>query len=363
MAGTAALILVLSVFNGLEHLFTELSGRQEPTLLITPKTGKYLEANDSLLLVIKQKTGASAGYWIEENILIRHNQLELIGSIRGMKPEMFLAAGYDTCLINGSLPKDDGSIAVSSEIAGSLGISPGPFDQITELFAPQPGKVSVLNPEKAFKREAFLSQGVFSAGSEKSRLMVLTHLSAAEKLVGKPGMATGIVLFGHEDLMKEWSETLKILLGNDFQVKDKYQQQEAIYAVFRSEKLWSLLLLSILTGLAALNLVGSLSMLILHKKHDLFILGAMGMAVTQKRYVFGLTGMLISLCGLVGGLGLGSALIWAQQTFEIIQFQVNSSASEAYPVLFQWKDVGIVSLIVLICSIFCLWIPVRKIRD
>lgn len=363
MAGTAALILVLSVFNGLEQLFGTLSGRQEPAILITPKTGKYFKADDSLLLVIKQKTGANAGYWIEENVLIRHNQLELIGSIRGMNPSLYRAAGYDTCINNGSLPTEASDIAVSSEIASSLGISPGPFDQITELFAPQPGKVSVLNPEKAFKREAFVSQGVFTSGSEKSRLMVLCHLSAAELLVGKPGMATGIVVFGDDSKMKEWFETLNQILGKEFNIKDKYQQQEAIYAVFRSEKLWSLILLSILTGIAALNLIGSLSMLILHKKHDLFILAAMGMSKEQRRYVFGFTGLLISISGLVGGIILGSLLIWAQQTFKIIQFNAGSSNSESYPVLLQWNDLAIVSLIVLGFSAICLWLPVRKIKD
>lgn len=363
LSGTAALILVLSVFNGLENLFSQLSGRQEPTIVILPNEGKYFEASDSLLNIVRSTSGAPFGFWIEESVLIRHNQLELIGMIRGMPTEMIKLAGYDTCLINGNLPTHETSIAVSAEVAGNLGISPGPFDQITELFAPQPGKISVLQPERAFKREAYLSTGVFVSGSEKSKLMVLSNLSAAQFLVGKPGLATGIALFGKESRMEEIVSKLKAQLGKNYVIQDRFQQQEAVYAVFRSEKLWSLLLLSVLTGLAALNLIGSLSMLILHKKHDLFILGTMGMTVPLKQRVFKYTGLLISAGGMVVGISVGAVLIWLQQRTGWVKFNGGSELLEAYPVQIQWGDIGTVCFIVMICSLLCLWLPIRKIKD
>ncbi len=362
MAGTAALVLVLSVFNGLEDMFSRLSGRQEPTILVLPANGKYMPVSDTLLNGVKAQSGGVAGYWIEENVLIRHNQLELIGLLRGMNANLMKAAGYDTCLIQGSLPKDDDELAVSSDVASNLGVKPSPFDQITELFVPQPGSISILKPENAFKRQAFTSIGVFAPGSEKSKLLVLSNLTSASYLCGKQGMATGIALFIPDSEMEEISEKLKAFLSKDYLVQDRYQQQEAIYAVFKSEKLWSLLLLSILTGLAALNLIGSLSMLILHKEHDLFILGVLGMPLQAKRQIFGLTGLLISTGGLLIGLLAGATLIYIQQTTGIIRFGSGNELLEAYPVMIRWADIGIVSFVVMSSSLLCLWIPIRKIR-
>ena len=151
------------------------------------------------------------------------------------------------------------------------------------------------------------------------------------------------------------------MLGERFKVQDRYEQHEFIYKVMSSEKWSSFLILSFILVIASFNLLGSLTMIIIDKKNDIFILESMGADRSLIRRIFLFEGWLISVSGAIGGLVLGIILVWAQKNFELLKLPGDGSfAISAYPVELQFPDVAATFLIVLAIGFLAAWYPVKS---
>jgi lipoprotein-releasing system permease protein len=203
---------------------------------------------------------------------------------------------------------------------------------------------------------------VFSVQQEIDSKYILVPIEVARSVFELEGKITSLELKLKEGVdAGEIKAEVKQLLGERFKVQDRYEQHEFIYKVMSSEKWSSFLILSFILVVASFNLLGSLTMIIIDKKNDIFVLESMGADRSLIRRIFLFEGWLISISGAISGMVLGIMLVWAQKNFELLRLPGEGSfAISAYPVELQFPDVVATFLIVLSIGFLAAWYPVKS---
>lgn len=363
--GTLALIIVLSVFNGLDGLIKSLFGTFDPDLKISIVEGKRFDPlNDARFIEIKNLNGIRAyTEVIEENALIRYNKKEYVATLKGVDNNYRESSGLDTMVVDGQfmLSEEGNNYAlVGYNIASNLGIGLQFIDPLI-MYVPRLSTSKNISLENSTHRKFIFPSGIFSVQQEiDSRFVIVpigfarelfeyeTEISAIE-IALQPGTNPG-----------EIKDKIREILGPGFKVKDRFEQQELIYKTIKSEKLMGFLILAFILFVASFNIIGSLTMLIIDKKKDIETLRSLGANFQSIRQVFLLEGWLISVSGAVFGLVLGIAFVFLQQEFGFIKLQGNGSfIIDSYPVSLQLGDVLAVFGTVLLMGFVAAWYPVR----
>lgn len=347
--GTAALVLVLSVFNGFEDLIIGLFSKFNPDVKVTATVGKTFEPDSLKILQIKALPGVERiSETLEEVAFFEYGGSQDFGKVKGVDDNYRFVSGIDSAIFVGQfkLMSGERNLAVMGRgVARNLEVDmEDPFATLG-IFMAKREKTSGL--EQPFKKRIAYPSGSFSIQQEFDNQYVLVSLEFARDLLGAYGevSALEIKLRPGTD-QKQTLASLRSILGEDFQVKDRYQQDESFLKLMNIEKWMSFALLSLTLVLVAFNMIGSLWMIVLEKKADISILKSMGATEALVRNIFIGQGFLLCLAGLLIGMGLSFILYALQKIFGLVSIP-EGFVVDAYPISLWFFDVLAVTVVVL----------------
>jgi len=367
--GTMALIIVLSVFNGFEKLVISLFSSFNPDIQVTAVKGKTFDISAIPIGQLKKIPGvAYLSEVIEEDALVKYKDKQTIVTIKGVSEDFIHITGIDTMMSEGKfILQDKGQdFAVPGYgIAATLGANLQDYLNPLVVYVPRRDVSFAGGFETAFNSGVVFPSGFFSIQQDYDVKYVLLPLRFVKELLDYKNERTSLELgLAKKADQEKVQGKIKDLLGNGYTVKNRFQQQEILYKIMRSEKLYIFLILAFILFMATFNVIGSLSMLILDKRKDITVLRSMGCNQQIIRRIFFMEGILTSLIGAIAGLALGALLCWVQIRFGIIALgdADSSFVVSAYPVHMQVSDFFIVLSTVLFVGCLAAWYPVYNIR-
>ncbi|SFQ26033.1 ABC transporter permease [Hymenobacter arizonensis] len=359
--GTMALIIVLSVFNGLEDLVRTLYGKSDPNLVISAAKGKAFDVDRTFLMSLEKMPGvALVTEVIEDNALLQYHDRQMVVKMRGLSDNYFGQSQIDANIREGDhrLRRDSLELAlVGAGVQHELSITLNNRLSPMRLLYPRntPGsKTLSMNPEKAFNEENLIAGGVFLIEQHIDDSYIFVPISFAQRLLGYTTRRTALyVKVGGSFEIEQVKEQLRKQLGPAFKVQDSDEQHVSLFKAIKVEKLFVFITFTLILLIASLNIFFSLSMLVIDKKKDISVLLAMGATEKTVRQTFLLVGAIVALVGAATGLILGVGLCWAQQQFGFVSMGMATSVVDAYPVKMQVSDLVFtcVSIIVITLAV------------
>lgn len=365
---TLALVCTLSVFNGFQDLVSTFFTAFDPQLKIVPASGKVFDGKDKRIQLLKNiPEVALMCESVEDNALVQYQGKQAMAVVKGMEDNFDELTPIDTILFGrGELLLHDEVVDYAIpgvQLLASLGTGVRFLDPL-EIYAPKRGaKVNMANPAASFNSGNLFSSGlVFAVNQEKyDGSYIITSLQFARELFQYTDEVSAVnlklVAGADVDAVKRKIENV---LGNDFRVLDRYEQQADTFRIMEIEKLISYLFLTFILMIACFNVIGSLSMLIIDKRDDAATLRNLGADERQILRIFLFEGRMITFIGAVSGIVLGVLLCWLQQRFGLIS--LGSSGSfivDAYPVSVHWEDIVLIFVTVVAVGFLSVWYPVR----
>lgn len=359
--GTAALILILSVFNGFESLLAGMLDNFNPDLKVTLVEGKHISRDSVDMAGLNNIKGiAHMSFTLEETSFFNYNTSQEVGIIKGVDENFLKVSRLDTAIILGdALFNEDVEYGVLGTIMNTK-LSVNPMDGFTPITAYMPSQ-TVRGPlDKGFNTLTFYPSGVFSIGSDVDAQYILVSLDAVNRLMDLENHFSAIEIglspgASEKDVVSE----LRSILGPAFKISNRYQQDEGFLRIMNIEKWISYLIACLTMLIIAFNLVGSLWMIVLEKKKDIAILRSMGMTRSEIRAIFLSVGLLVTLIGLLAGFILGLLFYVMQREFGFISFPAGSIVS-SYPIELRWIDFVSVTLTVVLIGVLASWLPSRR---
>lgn len=367
MVGCMALVCTLSVFNGfrcvMESVFTDF----DPDLKITLLDGSYISQKDEAVAKLRQSADVERMTPVidEPALVVREGRQEVV-RLKGVA-DNFMEQSQIQDILYG-----DGSPLLHADVlefgipgvglSNKLGLSLY-YDQPLELYAPKRGEqINMANPMTSFNHEELYSSGLvfmMHQDSYDSRYIICS-LGFAQRLFDHKGEFSAIEV----RLAAGGSKTrIKSLLGDRFRVADRYEQQEDLFRVMQVEKLIAFIFLSFILLIASLNIVGSLTMLILDKRKDIETLRSLGCSMSSVKRIFCCEGWMIVGAGTVTGTLLGIVLCLLQQTYGFIRMGSGEGTYiiDAYPVAVQPFDVLLIFVAVAVLGGSAVLLTVRRV--
>ncbi|MBQ1409619.1 MAG: ABC transporter permease [Bacteroidales bacterium] len=367
---TIALVVVMSVYNGIGELTQSLFNVFDPELLIEPAEGKSFRTSDIDYAGLTQTDGVNVvSQIVEENAWITLRQAEAIVQLRGVDETYGKATGLDTMILEGdytltpytTTPYTTTPILLGWNIMVRLGVN-SMTNVPLAVHIPKRGTTSLgFTIDEAFNNGYAYPAGTFRIQEEIDNLYTVTDIDFVRQLMGyTPDEVTALaVTLAKSANIDKVKRELRHKLGDRFTVKDRYEQKPLYYKIFRSERLGVFLILSLIVLISTLNIIASLSLLIINKSKDIATLRAIGMTRRDLQRTFFTEGVMIAIVGVVAGLLLGFVICLLQQHFGIVKLGANAIV-DAFPVSMRLVDfiatLGIVTLI----SSLVVWLTVKK---
>ena len=344
--GTAALIMILSVFNGFNRLVSDNLGDAQPDLVVRPATGKaFVPDSTAFAWLYDQETVYNMSSVIEEQAFISFDGKQSLARVKGVDSVYEEETPLKNHITDGVFSLHRGTLpraVVGSALAWSMDINPR-FAAPLEIWYPdREGSVSLANPAASLRSTKVKVDGLFALNAELDAELVLVPIETMRELMGYADEVSAIevrVVPGTADkTVSELVKQLESRLGPGYQVLDRYRQNEALYKMMRYEKLAIYMILIFIVIIIAFNIFSSLTMLIIEKRDDIGTLRSLGAPDPMVRRIFLLEGWLISLLGLGIGLVLGIGGVLLQQKFGLIRMPGNYIIN-AYPVILKAGDI------------------------
>lgn len=365
---TMAMVCTLSVFNGFQDMVATFFTAFDPQLKIVASTGKVFNGQDERIIKIKNLPDIEVvSESLEDNAMVQYKERQAMAVVKGVEDNFSQLTPIDSILFGrGDLVLHDEVVDYAIpgiQLLSTLGTGVKFLDPL-EIYAPKRGaKINMANPSASFISGDLFSSGLtFSVNQEKyDATYIITSIDFARKMFQYTTevSAVNLKLKPDADESKVKSEILKIL-GDDFKVLNRYEQQADTYRIMEIEKLISYLFLTFILMIACFNVIGSLSMLIIDKKNDVVTLRNLGANDNQIVRIFLFEGRMISFIGAIAGVIIGLALCFAQQEFGLISLGDSGSfIVDSYPVSVHIWDVILVFATVLIVGFLSVWYPVR----
>jgi len=364
--GTMALILVLSVFNGLESLVKSLYAVFYPDIAITAAEGKTFDITNELRQQINSINYIDAmSFTLEENALLEYGEQQHICTVKGVDKNYFnVVQKFDTFMVDGKkiLQKDSINYCiVGVGVAQKLGMNAGQAFNPLAIYMPKKTSSSFASMENAFNKSYVSPSGAFAVSDEFDSRYTFVPLDFFQTLTNNENKASQI-----EIRLKDKSQTenaiqlLKQKFGNSFKIKSRYEQNEVLYKILKSEKWITFAILVLIMIIAAFNIIGALSMLVLEKKKDIATLTALGIHKNSIIKIFLLEGILMSCVGAAIGMLLAFIICILQQKVGLVPMPGESFLVQYYPVKMKALDFAIVALVVIIISFVAAYLPAKK---
>lgn len=366
LLGTMALILVLSVFNGLEGLVKSLYAVFYPDIAITATTGKTFEITNELRQQLKSIHYVDAmSFTLEENALLEYGDQQHICTVKGVDKNYFnVVQKFDTFMVDGKkiLQKDSVNYCiVGVGVAQKLGMNPGQAFNPLAIYMPKKTSSSFASMENAFNKSYVSPSGAFAVSDEFDSRYTFVPLDFFQILTDNDSKASQIeIRLKDKSQTEDAKKAIIQKLGKDFTIKSRYEQNQVLYKILKSEKWITFAILVLIMIIAAFNIIGALSMLVLEKKKDIATLTALGIHKNNIIKIFLLEGILMSCVGAAIGMLLAFILCILQQKVGLVPMPGESFLVQYYPVKMKVLDFTIVALVVIVISFIAAYLPAKK---
>ena len=366
---TLALVCTLSVFNGFQDMVAGFFTAFDPQLKITVREGKVFEPQGAAFQEVRSLP--EIGVWtetLEENAMVQYKDRQAMAIIKGVEDNFEELTSIDSLLYGaGEFILHDSIVdygVLGVELISELGTGLQFVDPL-QVYAPKRNvRVNMANPSASFNRDYLFSPGVvFVVNQQKyDARYILTSLSFARNLFNYDTEVSAVEL-----KLKPGADVTAVqrkiarILGDEFVVLDRYEQQADVFRIMEIEKFISYLFLTFILAIACFNVIGSLSMLILDKREDVETLRNLGADDRLIARIFLFEGRLISLFGALSGIVLGLLLCYIQQRFGIISLGGGNGSFivDAYPVSVHVTDVVLIFITVITVGFLSVWYPVH----
>ncbi len=341
----AAMVILLSVFNGFDGLVKRMYTDFDPDVMASPVRGKTFAATDSLRRALAAADGvAAASFIVEQNVMAEYRGGQYIATVRGVDSlyadvipvRKIMSAGEYDLGAHGMY-----KAVIGRGIAYSLGVGLALDDPLT-LYAPRRGNFNPILPIDSYRSESFIPAGTFALDAETDTKYIIAPIEAVRNLLDYPGAATAIAvkLIPGADQEKT-KAALRAVLGDNFRVLTRYEQKASFYRIMKYEK-WSIfMIVTLVLVIAAFSVAGSLVMLIIDKREDIKTLVTLGSPVSLVRKIFARQAMMIAAAGAAAGIITGITVCLLQQYFGIIKIPAETFLIDAYPVEIQASDIAV----------------------
>lgn len=370
--GSAALIIILSVFNGFEEVVLKMFNTITPQILIAPAQGKTFDPENPYLRQLKKDSRIfSFTEVLAENALVRYNNKQSPALIKGVSNDFIKNKSLDTIMVEGRFVLEGGGsrfAVIGSALQAYLGVNSSDAFIPLQIFSPKKGiQASSINPMDDFTVLHISPSGVFEVQQDFDNIVVVP-LSFARELLGEEKKISSIEINVKNGTDPEkLRKTIAQELGTSFIVKNREQQNQALYNVLGSEKWMVYIILTFILIIAIFNIIGSLTMLVIDKLKDISILSSLGAGKKLIKRIFLAEGMMITLTGCIFGLLIGFIFCLLQQRYGWFKMgESNLLVPNAYPIALKWKDFVLVFATVgffsLIASALASNLSVKKIN-
>lgn len=365
--GTAALIIILSIYNGFDELVKSTLSNVEPDILITPAKGKVFIPNGETFDRIRQNPLIDEyDLILQENVFVDYDGHQGIAKAKGVDSAFEAESPLAEHITNGEFSLHKGQLpqmVVGAGLAYKMGMNPA-FLASAELYFPiRDRNFSLANPAASIETVRMRPSGIFSVNQQIDDDLMIVPIEEMRKLLGYEEEVSGVeIRLAEGSTAKDIRSAIKHIqkeLGPEFKVLDRFRQNPSLYKMMRYEKAAIYLILIFVIIIIALNIFGSITMLIIEKKDDIETYRSLGATDQMLRRTFTLEGWLISLLGLAAGLVIGIGFSLAQQHFGFIKMP-GSFLVNAYPVILQWQDVLATIIGVALIGYIIALLPVRR---
>ena len=364
---SAALIIVLSAFNGLEDLVESLYAKFDPDIKITATKGKTFSLDSVPLSSLLRVEGVEiVSQTLEEVALFKYKKNQTIGIIKGVDNNFAQLSELDSAILSGDFILTEGDFNYATlgyGVAQKLAVNLGDIATNLWVIVPKRGNKKSLNPLNDFRKKYIIPTAIFGINSDFDDKYVVAPLRFVQSLLQKnehqvSALELKLIPTANPEKVKQQIERI---LGENFTVKTRFELNEVLYKTNKTEKWITFFILSFILIIATFNIISSMAMLILDKKNDFKTFKSMGATDFDIKRIFFYNGMLINGIGAVIGIGFGTILCLLQQYIGLIPLQ--GGIVEYYPVKVMWQDFISIIVIVGIIGAIASWYPVRFLRN
>ena len=367
--GTAALIIILSVYNGFDSLIRSMMSTVEPDLLITPSTGKvFIPEGETYDWIYDQPSVKSMCCVLQEQVFINYDGKQGLAKAKGVDWVYEDESSLKDYITDGEFKLHKGDIplaVVGAGLAYEMQMNPRFLAPIEIYFPSRTRKISLANPASAIESIRVWPSGLFSVNTDVDKELMILPIAKMQELLEYENEVSGIEirLTDNSDTkeLKRLQKEISSKLGPDFKVKDRFQQNESLYKMMKYEKAAIYMILIFVIIIIAFNIFGSLTMLIIEKRFDIETLKSLGATEKLIKRIFVLEGWMISLAGLAGGLFLGVLFSLLQQWFGFIKMP-GHFVVRAYPIILSWTDVMLTAIGVAVIGYLIALIPAHTLN-
>ena len=337
--GTAALVVILSVFNGFDSLVSQSLTDAHPDLVIKPAAGKVFRP-DSLSWLVEEPSIVRLSSVLEDQAFLSCDGKQGLVLVKGVDLAAEEESPLKAHMIDGvwQLHRGDRAMAVAGAgLAAQLGLNPRFLAPLELHYPSRTEAISLANPAASLRSVKLGLAGVLSVSSELDAKLLVVPIGSVRELLGYETEVSTLEIWTAPEQAQALQKALQERLGTHFRVLDRYQQNASVYKMMRYEKLAIFLILIFVVLIIAFNIYSSLRMLVIEKEADIATLRSMGATDSLVRRIFRLEGWLVSLVGIVIGLVLGVALVLLQQQLGLVPMPGNFIV-DAYPVVLRASD-------------------------
>ena len=344
--GTAALVIIMSIYNGFDSLIKTMMSKVEADLVIVPAHGKtFVPEGEVYDWIYEQEEVKNMCCVLQEQVFISYDGKQSLCQAKGVDWVFEDETPLKDYIRNGEFKLHKGDIpmaSIGSGLAWEMGINPRFLSPIELYFPSRTRKISLSNPASSIESIKVWPSSIFSISQDVDSDLLILPIEKMRELLEYDDEVSAVeirvVESAGDDRIKSLQKEISARIGSDFRVKNRFQQNESLYKMMKYEKAAIYMILIFIIIIIAFNIIGSLSMLIIEKKEDIGTLRSMGATEATIRKIFSLEGWMISLSGLAVGLIFGIGFSLAQQHWGFIKMP-GSFIVQAYPIILSWSDI------------------------
>lgn len=341
--GTAALIIILSIFNGFNRLVSDSLSEVAPDILVSPAKGKvFVPKGEAFEWAYENDDVLNMSEVLEEQVFISYDGKQALAKAKGVDNVYEEESPLKKHIKDGEFILRFGSLkkaVVGMGLAYNLGISPRFLSPIEIYYPVREGKVSLSNPMNSLSEVDVRPSGLFSINATLDNELIIVPIETMRELLHYENEVSAVEIRTADGAsVQKVADGLKERLGPDFKVLNRYEQNENLFKMMRYEKLAIYMILIFIIIIIAFNIFASLTMLVIEKKDDISTLKSLGATDSLVRRIFVMEGWMISLLGLAIGLLIGVAFALLQHKFGFIKMPGNYVVT-SYPIVLKLTDI------------------------
>lgn len=367
IVGAGALVVVLSVFNGFEDLVKSLYSTFYTDLKVVPASGKTLMLSQDQLDKLRGFNGVRAFSLVaEDKALFQNGEMQSLVFLKGVDSQYTKVAGVQDYILSGAFnlgTTEEPAVVMGAGVENALGVqSDRSLLPLTAYMFRRGSAVNLADPMQSLSSANVAPAGSFLIQQDFDNKYVLTNLAFMKLMLKwQPDEYSGVeIALQQPNDAKKIQQQLRKLLGKNYNVLTRYEQNRSLYSVMQMENWVIYGILSLILAVASFNMIGALTMLVMEKQKDIQVLKAMGAPDVRIQRIFLLEGLLLAMMGAVLGILLALVICWAQVKFHLIPLEGGSFIINYYPVQVRWNDILLVLLTVLVVALLASWLPARK---